>query len=203
MSVIIGLTGGIGSGKSTVSSILSKLGCFIIDADDISHNALNPGSECYYSVIDAFGKQIINTDSFIDRIKLADIVFAYESKLQTLNAIIHPYVRNTIYSLTDQAAKNEEKWIVWDIPLLVESGYDQEADETLVVTCSLDQRLKRLALRSGMSTDEALSRIRQQLSDEERAMHASYIIDNSGTIENLNKQVENIFNEIQYNYSQK
>lgn len=191
---ILGLTGGIGTGKTTVSGLLKSFGARVIDADDISRYALDTGTDCYKDTVAAFGNEILNSDGSVDRKKLAEIVFHDEEALNRLNGIIHPFVRKTIYEET--AAADTYEMIVWDIPLLFESGYETETDAVLVVTCPLEVRLERLFLRSGLSREEALSRMRAQMTDEERCRKATYVIDNAGTLDELTKKTEVLYKQL-------
>lgn len=187
---ILGLTGGIGTGKSTVSGILRGEGAFIVDADDISRHALDIGTECYQAVKETFGDLILREDGSVNRGRLAQIVFNDEAQLQCLNSIIHPYVRKQIYAETEKAAALDVDIVVWDIPLLFEGGYESDTNAVLVVTCPLKLRLARLYLRSGMKEDEALARMRAQMPEEERCRKADFVINNDGTLETLKEKVK-------------
>lgn len=193
---ILGLTGGIGSGKSTVSKLLQKRGAFLIDADEISRHALDIGTDCYIQTVQAFGKGILNEDASVNRKALAGIVFQDIAQRERLNGIIHPYVRKTIYAQTERAETEKCTVVVWDIPLLLEGGYEKETDAVLVVTCPLETRLERLRNRSGFSREEALARMRAQMTDEERSRKADFVIDNGGTLEALENAVGNVWNTL-------
>lgn len=192
---IVGLTGGIGTGKTTVAEIFRDMGAVIIDADEISRHALDTGTDCYRDTVRTFGRGILNEDDTVNRKELAAIIFRDEAEREKLNAIIHPYVRKTIYSETD--AVPPEKTVVWDIPLLIEGGYHKETDALVVVTCPIELRLQRLEKRSGFSREEALSRMRAQMSDEERCREAAFVIENSGSLEELKEKAEAVFRTLQ------
>ena len=195
-SMILGLTGGIGSGKSTAADMLRRLGATVLDADEISRHALDPGTECYRATVSAFGDAIVREDGSIDRKALAGIVFSDDHARKTLNGIIHPYVHRTIHSETERARAAHARLIVWDIPLLFETGYDKETDAVLVICCSIPVRLERLKKRSGYSEEEALSRIRAQMTDEERCERATFTVHNEGTLESLQEQVSKIYEQL-------
>lgn len=196
-SFILGLTGGIGTGKTTVSGMFKELGAIIIDADEISRHALDIGADCYSTTVEAFGPSIVAEDGRIDRKRLARIVFNDAYQLERLNGIIHPYVRRTIHAETERIKSSGCYLIVWDIPLLLESGYDKETDAVLVVTCPTEIRLERLYARSGLNKEEALSRMRAQMTDEQRCARANYVIDNNGTIGDLRSKVQAVFEQLQ------
>lgn len=191
---ILGLTGGIGTGKTTVSNLFKEKGIPIIDADEISRHALDIGTSCYIKTVDHFGQSILNSDKTVNRKELAAIVFSCEDERQKLNAIIHPYVRETIFAKTEAAT--HEKLIVWDIPLLIEGGYQQEVDALLVVTCPTEIRIERLQRRSGLSRGEALARMQAQMSDEERCRIADFVLENGGTLDDLKEKVDAVFAEL-------
>lgn len=196
---VLGLTGGIGTGKSTVSFLLKEKGALIIDADEISRHALDIGTSCYRETVNVFGNRILNEDTSINRKELAGIVFNHAEELKKLNAIIHPYVRETIYAQTENAALAHCKIVVWDIPLLVEGNYQKEVDSLIVVTCPIEKRLERLEKRSGFSREDSLARMRAQMSDEDRCRFASFVIDNGGTLEELMEKVEAVFSALPVN----
>ena len=193
---VIGLTGGIGTGKSTVSAYFQELGACIVDADEISRHALDIGTACYRQAAEAFGREILLPSGAINRGALAGIVFAAEEKRLLLNSIIHPFVRKTIYAETDRAEKAGKKLAVWDIPLLFEGGYETECDRVIVVTCPLPVRLERLYKRSGMDEKEAMARINAQMSETERCSRADFILNNGGTLQELREQAGAVYRRI-------
>ena len=139
----IGLTGGIASGKSTVAGFFRTWGAFVADADEISRHALDPGTACYERTVAAFGRGILCADGTVDRKKVAALVFSDQALLATLNGIIHPYVRETIQRMSEQAfAESPDRLIVWDVPLLFETGYDRDCAKTVVVTARQDLRIQ-------------------------------------------------------------
>uniref|UniRef100_UPI0013BE988C dephospho-CoA kinase n=1 Tax=Carboxydothermus ferrireducens TaxID=54265 RepID=UPI0013BE988C len=186
---VIGLTGGIASGKSTVSRILQELGFAIIDADRIARDILTPGHPAYQKVIDTFGKNILTEDGQIDRAKLGKIVFGNREKLLVLNSITHPEVLKEIRKKIKELTSSGIDWIVLDIPLLFEAKMTSLVDEIWVVYVPEEEQLKRLMARNGFSRDEALARIRAQMPLEEKVKLADVVIDNSGSIESTREQI--------------
>lgn len=192
-----GLTGGIASGKSTVSNRFRQLGAYIVDADEISRHALDVGTECYEKTVSAFGKDILLQDGQVDRRKLGAIVFGNEAEREKLNAIIHPYVRKRMDALSQAVWDlNPQGLILWDVPLLFENGLHRLVQKTVVVTAPEKLRIQRMALRNGFTREEALSRIRSQMPEEEKVKLADYVIDNSGDLISLYEQVDSIYGKL-------
>lgn len=179
-TVILGLTGSIGSGKSTVSRMLEELaGAVVIDADAIAHQVQAPGGSAYADIVAAFGSHILNADSTINRQKLAEEVFGDESKRRQLNSIIHPRVRDEELRLLAQF--RERPLVVLMVPLLLENRMQNLVDRVVVVTVSGDERRKRLFHRSGMTSQEVDRRLSAQMPEAEKVRLADIVIDNSGT----------------------
>lgn len=192
-----GLTGGIASGKSTVSNRFRQLGAYIVDADEISRHALDAGTECYEKTISAFGRDILLRDGQVDRRKLGTIVFNNEEERQKLNDIIHPYVRRRMEELSQSVwVRVPHGLILWDVPLLFENGLHKLVQKTVVVTAPEELRIARMALRNGFTREESLSRIRSQMPEEEKVKLADYVIDNSGDLRSLYEQVDNIYGKL-------
>lgn len=191
----IGLTGGIGAGKTTAAEHFQKLGAFVIDADVISRGALNPGTTCYDRVVETFGKQLVLEERTIDRKALASIVFSDEQKRQELNSIIHPYVLDEMRRM---AVESDHQIVLLDVPLLFESDFYQETDKNIVVIAEDEIRISRVMERSNMTREEALERINSQIPQEKQASMADYVITNNSTLEDLYSQVESIYSELVY-----
>ena len=191
---VIGLTGGIASGKSTVSSMLSELGAVIIDADRLTREVQSPSSGALEEIRTAFGDEVILPDGSLDRRKLAEVVFRDRDALELLGSIIHPRVIARTEELLRemQSAALEEgrvRIVVVDAPLLLEAGVDRITDEVWVVALCRDEQVRRLMKREGYTRDEALSRIDSQMPLEEKKKRADHIIDNSGSVQETKEQV--------------
>ena len=193
----IGLTGGIASGKSTVASLFRAWGAFVADADEISRHALDPDTDCYEKTVAAFGRGILHGDGTVDRRKVASIVFSDKKALNLLNGIIHPYVRRIIRADSQTAyAESPKRMIVWDVPLLFETGYDEEVAKTVVVTARQSLRIERIVTRDGSTRAAALRRIRAQMPDREKVRRADLVIRNNGSLEELEKRTKEVFDEL-------
>jgi dephospho-CoA kinase len=191
---VIGLTGGIGSGKSTVASMLGALGAFVVDCDGLGRQVIEPHGRAYAKVIDRFGHDIVRDDGQIDRGALAAIVFRDEKALAALNAISHPAIDAEIADRIADAA--EDQIVVLDMAVLVETDLGAgQYDTVVVVEAPLDVRLVRLAQR-GMAEDDARARIASQATDEQRREVADYIIDNAGGIEELRDEVNDLWDAL-------
>jgi len=186
---IIGLTGGIGSGKSTVTRFLAELGVVVIDADKVGHDLLrNP--EIRQELIDAFGKHILGSGGEVDRSKLGPVVFDNPEALEQLNQLIHPRMHTVIQGLLDDYRQQGAAVVVLEAALLVEAGSTSMADEVWVTVASEPVVLRRTEERSRLSEAEILARIRSQVSAEERAKYADVIINNDGNLDELRGEVE-------------
>lgn len=194
----IGLTGGIGSGKSTVAQMLADRGAVIIDADAISRQLMEPGSNVLDETVRAFGPEILTADGRLDRAALASVIFENEAKRQELNSIVHPAVRAEAERQAAAAQTNPgfSGVLVEDIPLLAETGQSHRFDGVVVVETALDERLRRLVDQRGMSRADALARIKAQASDQERREIATWLIDNSHSLEETERQVEAVYGQI-------
>jgi dephospho-CoA kinase len=193
---IIGILGGIWSGKSTVANQFARLGCGVIDADNIAHEMLD-NEKIKKRIVKLFGDSILNKDGKIDHRKLADIVFTDAGKLKELNGIIHPAVLNRIEKLIKEYSRQPEvKAIVLDIPLLLEAGWEKRCDSLVFVNCSREKRVER-AEKTGLF-DENQLKIREnfQISLDKKADIAENIIDNNNDLDSLIKQVAEIFTNI-------
>ena len=188
----IGLTGGIGSGKSTVSALLAERGARIVDADVLAREAVAAGSPGLAAVVDAFGDGVLSADGSLDRPALAAVVFGDPAARATLDGIVHPLVRVRAVELI--TAMPEDAVVVQDIPLLVETGQASAFDLVLVVEADPEVRVARLVQR-GLAEDDARARIAAQATDEQRRAVADVVLDNSGTPEHLAEQVDRFWAE--------
>ena len=193
----IGLTGGIASGKSTVARLFRSWGAFVADADEISRRALDQGTDCYDRTVAVFGREILHEDGTVDRKKVASIVFSDRDALDTLNGIIHPYVRKVIRADSEKAfAEAPHRLIIWDVPLLFETGYEKEVARTVVVTARQSLRIQRIVARDGSTRAAALRRIRSQMPDREKVRRADLVIRNNGSWEELEMRTKEVFDEL-------
>ena len=188
----IGLTGGIGSGKSTVAGLLAARGARIVDADRIAREVVEPGTPGLEAVVAAFGQEVLTPEGALDRPALAAVVFADPDARRRLDGIVHPLVRARAAELV--AAAPPDAVVVQDVPLLVETGQAGSYDLVLVVEADLDTRVRRLVGR-GLVEEDARARIAAQASDEQRRAVADVVLDNSGTPEELAAQVERVWAE--------
>ena len=189
---IIGITGGIACGKSTVSNELRKYGARIINADKMAHWQMSPGGEIYNSYINHFGRDILDEEGLIDRRRVANIVFNDKDELNWINDMAHPIL---LKHVREQLVINQNEGVtltVLDVPLLFESGWNKECDETWVVYLKPIRQIKRLMERNNLTQEEATSRINAQLSNRERRLLADKIIDNNGYKSSTRGQVRSL-----------
>lgn len=189
MTLIIGLTGGIASGKSTVSNMLKEMDITVIDADVEARLAVEKGEPAYLKIMEAFGREILLDNGEIDRQKLGGIIFHREAKRLLLNQIVHPEVRKRMLSKIETAKQNKEEVIVLDIPLLFESKLTYMADKTLLVYVDKETQVTRLMNRNHLSLEDAEARINSQMSLSEKVKLADAVLNNNGLIEDTKKQL--------------
>jgi len=192
MSLIIGLTGSIGTGKSTIAEMFEQLNIPVVDADKIARLVVEPGEAAYDGIVEAFGEGILFDDGRLNRQALGNIVFSDEKQRQRLNEIIHPAIRQEMIEQRDHYVAQGEPVIVLDIPLLYENNLTWLVDQVIVVSTSEDVQLQRILTRDHSSREEALQRIQSQLSITEKVMLADAVIDNNGTIEASFQQLKDI-----------
>jgi len=198
---IIGLTGGIGSGKSTVARILQKLGAEVIYADDIAKEITEPGMPAYRKIIEYFGEDIIGEDNRINRKKLADIVFSNSGELQRLNEITHSIVVDVIAKLIDEYRDSGKELVVVEAIVPVEHGFLDVVDTVWVVLANESVRIDRVMERNGLTYEEAKKRIRSQMSDEMYILIADKIIYNDGSLKELEEKVRGLLRDENYSLS--
>jgi len=192
---VIGLTGGIGSGKSTVSRFLAELGAVIIDADKVGHEVLENDSEAWQQVADAFGRHIVTPDGEIDRKKLGRIVFKSPEALSRLNRIMHSRIYDVVEPQLEQHQKQGANVVVVEAPLLIEAGWTSLVDEVWVTIAPQATILKRLE-QMGLSRAESLARIRSQLPAKERVKQANVVIDTDCSLEELKAKVVKLWQRL-------
>ena len=189
MVKIIGLTGGIGSGKTSVASKLKTLGVKVFDADEAAKNAVLPGTEGFFKVIETFGHQIVDADGKLNRMALAEIVFNDKESLKRLEEIIHSYVWQETDKFLNACREAGERAVILDIPLLIECGWHQKVDEVWLVVLPVEKQIMRTMKRSGMTAEAVQARIAAQMPLDEKKKYATLVIDNSGAWEETEKQV--------------
>lgn len=187
----IGLTGGIGSGKTAMGRMLAELGATVIDADKVAHAVYQPGAPAYDDVVQAFGREILAPDGTIDREKLGPIVFADPAALKRLNAIVHPRTFDRMRQMVAEIrARGERKPIVIEATVLIEANWQPLFDEIWLVTAPRERVIERIERDRGMKRAQTEARIKAQLSDQERRKHATRVIENYGTLEELRARVK-------------
>jgi dephospho-CoA kinase len=195
---VIGLTGGIGSGKSTVSRFLSELGAVVLDADKVGHEAYQPGTETWKEVVAAFGREIVATDESIDRKKLGAIVFGDPAALERLNGITHPRMYDMMTVRIEEYRKQGAKVVVLEAAILLEAGWTPLVDEVWVTVASEPTVVQRVKERTDLPEEQIRSRIRSQLSNEERKKQASVVISNDGSLDELRAKVEELWEGLRH-----
>jgi dephospho-CoA kinase len=190
----VGLTGGIGSGKSSVSRLLAELGAVIIDADRAAREVVEPGTSGLAAVVEAFGPGVLRPDGSLDRERLGEIVFADPARRAELNAIVHPLVGERMARLAGAAP--DDAVVVYDVPLLAENDRAGQYDTVIVVDVPEEVQVRRLVADRGMTADAARSRIAAQIDRERRLAVADIVIDNSGTRTDLEAAVRKVWEEL-------
>lgn len=195
---VIGLTGGIGSGKSTVSRILSELGAVVLDADKVGHEAYQPGTETWKEVVAAFGREIVAPDESIDRKKLGAIVFGDPAALERLNGITHPRMYDMMADRIEEYRQQGAGVVVLEAAILLEAGWTPLVDEVWVTVASEPTVVRRVKERTDLPEEQIRSRIRSQLSNEERKKQASVVISNDGSLDELRAKVAELWEKLQH-----
>jgi dephospho-CoA kinase len=193
---VIGLTGGIASGKSTISSALAERGATIVDADRVGHEAYLPGTEGWQAVVDAFGQRVVGTDGEIDRKVLGGIVFAEPGERERLQSIIWPVMKRMMHRKIDEFREAGIGVVVLEAAVLIEAAWLDLVDKVWLVLVPEAVAEARLISRNGLTAEQAKARIAAQLTNEERSRHADVIIDNSGTVEAATARVTGLWGEL-------
>ena len=195
--LVVGLTGGIGAGKSTLAALLAERGAQVIDADELGREALRPGKPAWHSVVDQFGEEILVPASMeVDRKLLADIVFQDPAKLAALNAIVHPVIVSGIADEMDRLRLTDEI-VVLDAALIVEMGLDDAVDVVIVVVAPEGKRKERLIASRGMSSGDIAGRMAAQASTEDLIARADVVVENDGTLDDLARAADRVYAELQ------
>ncbi len=193
--VVVGLTGGMGTGKSEVSRMLQDLDAVLINADQVGHETYAPGTGAWRDVVDAFGEEVLHPSGEIDRRKLGSIVFNDPQALAQLNAIMHPRMAGVIDERIGELKKRGVGVIVLEAALLIEANWTPLTDEVWVVTAPEDIAVQRIRARSGLAEDAIRARIRTQLPQEERVRRADAVIGNAGSLEELRQAVTDLWKQ--------
>lgn len=194
--LVIGLTGGMGAGKSTVARLFEDLGAHVVDADAIAREVVEPGEPALERIAAEFGQDVLTDDGALDRAAMAAIVFSDRDRLATLEGITHPAIRDRIEQrLAEHAGADDagERIVVLDHPLLVETGLAEDLEVVVVVTAPEDLRVDRLAEGRGIDEDDARARMRNQAADEQRTAAATHVIVNDGDLDDLAARVEAVW----------
>jgi|APIni6443716594_1056825.scaffolds.fasta_scaffold93878_1 dephospho-CoA kinase len=195
--LVAGLTGSIATGKSTVSGILKELGAFIVDADRAAHEVVLPGTKAWNEIVRIFGKEILHKSGEIDRERLGRIIFNDSAMRSILEEVVHPEV---VHSMDEQIRSIKSGFpdavVILDVPLLIETGMHKGVGEVIVVYCPEDMQITRLMVRDNISREDALAKVRSQISIEEKMRYATLLIDNSASKDNTRIQVEDLYGRL-------
>ena len=195
--ILVGLTGGVATGKSTVANMFKQCGAVVIDADQLAYDVVRPGKPAWREIVKTFGKTVLNPDRTLNRQALGAIAFRTPAKRRALEAIIHPRVAREQVRLTRLAArKDSQAVVIYDVPLLFEAGIDKRVDQTIVVTAAREAQIARLKKRNGLSGAEALRRIRSQLPMAKKIQQADHVINGTLPRPSLRKQVGQLFRRL-------
>jgi len=196
--LLIGLTGGVATGKTTVAKMFKKCGAIVIDADELAREVVRPGKPAWRDIVRRFGKSVLNADRTINRQVLGQIVFNNRAALRKLERIIHPRVAQKQTRLTRQAARrNPQVIVIYDVPLLFEAGIDKRVDKTVVVATNRETQIMRLKKRNGLTRAEALRRIRNQMPLAMKRLRADYLLDGAKHRKSLSRDVRRLFEDVQ------
>ena len=195
--ILVGLTGGVATGKSTVAEMFKQCGAVVIDADQLARDVVEPGKPAWREIVKTFGKTILNPDRSLNRQALGAIVFRHPAKRRAIEAIIHPRVAREQVRLTRQATRQDpQSVVIYDVPLLFEAGIDKRVDQTIVVTADRNTQIARLKKRNGLSRPEALRRIRSQMPLANKVRRADQVVNGTLPRPSLRKQVGQLLNRL-------
>ena len=195
--LIVGLTGGVASGKTAVSEVLKEEGADIIDADQIARELVQPHGPAWNKLVRTFGEEILQGDGSIDRKKLADRVFVDPNQRKLLNQILHPLITEEMDRRTREIGqKNPEAIVVIDAPLLIEVGYHRRADKVMVVVSTQAEQIERLKVRDGINSEEALRILSSQMPVEEKVKLADFVVRNEGSLAEVRERAKEVFREL-------
>ena len=194
----VGLTGGIASGKSTVAEMLRQLGAVVIDTDQIAREVVQPGSPALQSLRERYGESILDDDGSLRREQLGEIVFASPAEKEWLEQLLHPLIKARADELAQQASEQGTAVVVFDVPLLLESGWDKNVDQVWVVYVPPAVQRQRLTLRDGFSESAVSARLAAQWPIDKKAQQADLVIDNAGTLDQTRRQVETAWQAVRH-----
>lgn len=198
MTLVLGLTGGIATGKSTADKFFEEKNIPIVDCDEIAHNIMNVNKPAWKDIKEVFGEKYLNEDQTINRKKLGKLVFNDPTKMKILNEITHPRIFQEMESQIAQYKSEGYSLIIVDAPVLFESHSEKYYDKTLVISLPQYLQIKRLMARNNLTKEEALSRINSQMSLKEKEARATYVIENTGSVEDLYKKLNELLTKIKY-----
>ncbi len=202
--LIVGLTGGVASGKTVVSEVFRDEGAYIIDADQIARELVQPHRPAWSEIVRSFGKDILREDGSIDRKKLADRVFADPDQRKLLNQILHPLITGEIDRRAREIGqKDPEAIVVIDAPLLIEVGYHRRVDKLMVVASTQTEQIERLKVRDGISSEEAWRILSSQMPVEEKVKLADFVVQNEGSLAEVRERAKEVFRELKKTALQK
>ena len=197
--ILVGLTGGVATGKSTVAKMFKQCGAIVIDADELAHEVVKPGKPAWREIVGLFGKAVLNQDRSLNRQTLGRIVFGNPKKRRQLEHIIHPRVAREQARLTKQVARTDPKAVViYDVPLLFEAGIDTRVDTIIVVTADRKTQIARLKKRNGLSYAEAIRRIRSQMPLTKKIQRADHVLNGTLTRPSLGRQVRLLLKNLRF-----
>ena len=195
--IVVGLTGGVATGKSTVAKMFKQCGAVVIDADELAREVVKPDKPAWRQVVKMFGKTVLNPDRTLNRRELGAVVFGNRTKLRQLEHIIHPRVAREQARLTKQAAqKNPHAVVIYDVPLLFEVGIDKRVDKIIVITADLETQIARLKKRNGLSRTEALRRIRSQMPLAKKIQRTDHVLHGTLSRTSLRRQVSRLLKSL-------
>ena len=195
--ILVGLTGGIATGKSTVAGMFQRCGAVVIDADMLAREAVRPGKPAWREIVQTFGKTILNPDRTLNRQALGAKVFSHPARLRRLERMIHPRVAREQRRLTRQTAQKDPKAVViYDVPLLFEAGIDKRVDAIIVVAADRETQIARLKKRNGFTRAEALRRIKSQIPLSQKQKRADYVLDGTLPLSHLTQQVRSLYQSL-------
>ncbi len=194
--IVIGLTGGIASGKSTISQALSERGATVVDADKVGHDVYRPGTEGWQRVVDAFGREVVAENGEIDRRALGAIVFGDPAQRERLQGIVWPIMKEMMRRMIAECRERGDAVVVIEAAVLIEASWQDLVDQVWVVTVPEAVAEQRLIARNGLTQEQAQARIAAQLTNEERAAQAQVVIDNSGSVADAQVRVAALWNEL-------